>query len=146
MFKFGPLLADCYVMSAVGVKIHSFRQTMDEEIKAGKFKTLKFMHHMTSGLKSVYSQTTYDAIDFVRTNCGGAGFSVWSGLPQQYSDYSPVPTYEGDNTVMANQTINYLLKKFKKIQQGKPAVGFMRYLNNIDKILLLESRGMKSVE
>lgn len=82
MFKFGPLLADCYVLCAVGVKIHSFRQAMDEEVKTGKFKILNFMHHMTSGLKSVYSQMTYDAIDFIRTNCGGAGFSVWSGLPQ----------------------------------------------------------------
>lgn len=44
---------------------------------------------------------TYDAIDTIRTNCGGAGYSVWSGLPQIFSDYSPVPVYEGDNTVMA---------------------------------------------
>jgi acyl-CoA oxidase len=43
----------------------------------------------------------YDGIDLVRVNCGGAGFSVWSGLPQIFYDYSPVPVYEGDNTVMA---------------------------------------------
>jgi hypothetical protein len=50
-----------------------------------------------------------------------------------------VPTYEGDNTVMANQTINYLIKKLKKIKSGKPAIGFMRYLNNIDVLLLKQS-------
>jgi len=43
----------------------------------------------------------YDGIDLIRQNCGGAGFSAWSGLPQHYFDYAPVPTYEGDNTVMA---------------------------------------------
>jgi len=43
----------------------------------------------------------FESIDLIRMNCGAAGYSVWSGLPQQFSDYSPVPTYEGDNTVMA---------------------------------------------
>jgi hypothetical protein len=36
-------------------------------------------------------------------------------LPEHYSVYSPVPTYEGDNTVMAQQTFSYIKKKFKKI-------------------------------
>lgn len=59
------------------------------------------MHHFTSGLKSLYSSMCYDGIEMVRVNCGGAGFSAWSYLPQMYYDYSPVPVYEGDNTVMA---------------------------------------------
>ena len=101
MFKLGPILADSYVMCVVGVQLHKFRDIMNEEVKVGKFKTLDFMHHLTSGLKSIYSQMAYDAIDLIRTNCGAAGYSVWSGLPQLIEDYSPVPTYEGDNTVMA---------------------------------------------
>lgn len=44
---------------------------------------------------------TYDGIEVIRINCGGAGYSAWSLLPQSYADYSPVPVYEGDNTVMA---------------------------------------------
>ena len=101
MFKLGPILADSYVLAVVGVQIHKFRELMNEEVKVGKFKTLDFMHHMTSGLKSIYSQMVYESIDIIRTNCGGAGYSAWSGLTQQFYDYSPVPTYEGDNTVMA---------------------------------------------
>jgi acyl-CoA oxidase len=81
MFKLGPILADSYVMCVVGVQLHKFRDIMNEEVKVGKFKTLDFMHHLTSGLKSIYSQTAYDAIDLIRTNCGAAGYSVWSGLP-----------------------------------------------------------------
>ena len=63
MFKFGPILADAYVLSVVGVQIHKSRELMNEEVKIGKFKTLDFMHHMTSGLKSLYSQMAYDSID-----------------------------------------------------------------------------------
>jgi len=62
------------------------------------------MHHFTSGLKSLYSRMTYDGIDMIRQNCGGAGYSVWSYLPELMNDYSPQPTFEGDNTVLAQQT------------------------------------------
>lgn len=61
--------------------MHVFRNIMVEEVKSGKFKTLDLMHHFTSGLKSLYSQATYDGIDLIRANCGGAGYSAWSYLP-----------------------------------------------------------------
>lgn len=79
----------------------------------------------------------YESIDLIRTNCGGAGYSAWSGLTQQFSDYSPVPTYEGDNTVMAQQSISYIQKKLRKISKGVPTTGILRYLNEIDKLILL---------
>jgi hypothetical protein len=55
MHKLGPLLADCYVMCAVGVKLHFFRLAIDNEVRNNKFAMLSFMHHLTSGLKSIYS-------------------------------------------------------------------------------------------
>jgi hypothetical protein len=55
MFKFGPLLADSFIMCTVGVQLHSMREVMNEEIKQGKYKSLDILHHLTSGLKSIYS-------------------------------------------------------------------------------------------
>lgn len=55
---------------------------MNDELKEGKFKTLDLLHHFTSGLKSLYSTMTYDGIETVRVNCGAAGYSVWSLLPE----------------------------------------------------------------
>ena len=43
MFKFGPLLAEMYVMWVVGVKLHGLRNIMNEEIKQGKFGTLDML-------------------------------------------------------------------------------------------------------
>jgi hypothetical protein len=80
MFKFGPLLAEAYVMMMVGVELHGYRNQM-KEVKQGKFKTLNLLHHFTSGLKSLYSTMAYDAIELVRVNCAGAGYSAWSYLP-----------------------------------------------------------------
>jgi len=34
-------------------------------------------------------------------------------------DYSPEVTYEGDNTVMAQQSTNYLFKQLKRMKKGK---------------------------
>lgn len=104
---------------------------MNKEVKIGKFKTLDVLHHFTAGLKSLYSQITYDGIELIRVNCGGAGYSSWSFLPQLYSDYSPVPVYEGDNTVMAQQTLGYIQKKVLKIGKGEPAKGLFAYLNDM---------------
>ena len=134
MVKLGPILADAYVMMATGKEIASLERIMYQEMKNGKFKTLDILHHFTSGLKSIYSQMCYDSIDIIRQNCGGAGYSAHSLLPQMWSDYSPVPTYEGDNTVMAQQSMNYLEKKIKKIQKGLPAKGIFSYLNDIEKL------------
>lgn len=82
MHKLGPLLADSFVMNTVGVKLNEYRNIIDAEVKKNKFEMLSFMHHLTSGLKSIYSQMAYDSIDLIRTNCGGAGYSAWSGLTQ----------------------------------------------------------------
>lgn len=71
---------------------------------------MDFMHHLTSGMKSMYSQYTYDGLDVIRQKCGGAGYSAWSGFTQIIGDFSPQTTFEGDNTVMAQQSSRYLFK------------------------------------
>ena len=76
-------------MTTVGVNLYHHRNKLVEEIKQGNFQTLDMLHHLTSGLKSIYSQMCYESIDIIRQNCGGAGYSVWSGLPQLFLDYSP---------------------------------------------------------
>ena len=55
-----------------------------------------------------------DAIGKIRLSIGGAGFSGWSGLPYLIEDFSAIPTLEGDNTVMAQESAKYLLKLYKR--------------------------------
>jgi len=59
------------------------------------------MHHLSSGMKSIYTQDSMDGLLVVRQSVGGAGYSAWSGLPYLIDDWSPSVTFEGDNTVMA---------------------------------------------
>lgn len=74
---------------------------MEADLAKNEFKTLDVLHHMTSGFKSIFTLMAYNQIDECRRACGGAGYSAASMLPQICADYSPSPTYEGDNTVLA---------------------------------------------
>jgi len=66
MYKLGPVLADSFVMIVTGNTIHDLQTKMYEELKVGKFELLDILHHLTSGMKSIYTQMAYEAIDLIR--------------------------------------------------------------------------------
>jgi len=71
----------------------------------------------------------------IRQSIGGAGYTAWSGIPYLMEDYSPEITFEGDNTVMAQQSFNYLRKLIKKLQNGRiKDKGYFEYLNEIKEL------------
>merc|ERR1712100_744024 len=79
-----------------------------DSIKHKDFKLLDLVHHYSSGMKSVYTQDQVDGAYLIRQSLGGAGYSGWSGLPEIIEDVNPSVTFEGDNTVMAQQSFNYI--------------------------------------
>jgi len=66
MYKLGPILADSYVMKVTGNTIYDLQTKMYEELKVGKFELLDILHHLTSGMKSIYTQMCYEAMDLIR--------------------------------------------------------------------------------
>jgi len=95
------------------------------------------LHHYLAGLKSVHTQDTADSLYVIRQSLGGAGFTAWSGIPRIIEDYAPQVTYEGDNTVMAQQSANFLFKELKKAKQGKSRTKHDQvfdYLSHIDEL------------
>ena len=60
-----------------------------------------------------------DGAEIIRASLGGAGYSSWSGLGRIMEEYNPTVTFEGDNTVMAQQAFNFLLKQGKSAFKGK---------------------------
>jgi acyl-CoA oxidase len=74
---------------------------------------LDVMHHLLSGLKAQVSEHLYKTADIARRQCGGAGYQSNSGFTELFSQFSPVPTYEGDNTVMLLQSSRYVFKLVK---------------------------------
>lgn len=74
----------------------------------------------------------------MRQSLGGAGYTAWSGLPKLIEDYSPNVTFEGDNTVMSQQSCNFLMKHAKKLSEDanhklEPSLNYIRDATTIIK-------------
>ena len=53
---------------------------MLRDIKIGDFSDMEIIHHLTSCMKTLFTQICYDGLQVVRQSIGGAGYSSWSGL------------------------------------------------------------------
>ena len=90
------------------------------------------MHHFTAGMKATYTQVCMDGLITIRQSLGGAGYSAWSGIPRMIDDYSPLVTFEGDNTVMAQQSFNFILKQARKLKKRKITEPAFPYILELD--------------
>lgn len=106
-----------------------------DDVKQGKFDKVEEMHHLSSGFKALCTQRTMDGLMVARQSIGGAGYTAWSGLPTIITDFSSSVTYEGDNTVMAQQSFRYLQKLYKKARKNKEVGKDYQYLHEIDHLL-----------
>lgn len=135
MFKLAPLLSYCFAINFSVYHLYKTNNLLLKDIQSDNFQLLEVMHHLSSGFKSFYTPITYNGLDNLRQACGGAGFLSWSGFPLIVADYAPNTTYEGDNTVMAQQSARFLIKNLKKIEKGKKATGILEYLNSIPTLI-----------
>ena len=99
--KLVPLLAAGLAFEFVHSHVKDKYNQLLKDIKSQKFDLLDEMHHLTSGMKSVFTQTTNDGLYTIRQSLGGAAYSAWSGIPAIIESFNPCVTFEGDNTVMA---------------------------------------------
>lgn len=76
-------------------------------------------HHILAGFKVIFSDEMIKMVEQSRMACGGAGFASFSGFTDAFQNNSPVPTYEGDNTVMLGQATKFLFKLVKNAGKGK---------------------------
>jgi hypothetical protein len=107
---------------------------MITEAKEGNFKRMDVMHHLLAGYKAVFSERNLLGIEVARKACGGAGYSSNSGIPVLFFNNSPIPTYEGDNTVMMLQASRYLKKLKSKSKKGQVLKHPFTYLNQMVKL------------
>ena len=89
-------------------KVRVLYNQLIKDIQLNKFSLLEEIHHLSSGMKSLYTSTCIAGLMTIRESCGGAGFTAWSSLPFLVDDFAANVTLEGDNTVMAQQSARYL--------------------------------------
>jgi len=103
-----------------------------EDIKVEKFELLDILHHLSSGMKATFSQITNDGMFTIRQSLGGAAYSAWSGIPAIIEGFNPTVTFEGDNTVMLQQSAKYLMKLYKRAKNGEKLTGMFEYINGVN--------------
>lgn len=110
------MVASTWAMRFASQYMNVLFKKMIKDMETGNFELLDVCHHFSSGFKAVFTQECIGNLYTIRQCIGGAGFTAWSAIPKLIDDYTPNPTFEGDNTVMAQQCCNYLMKLAKKLE------------------------------
>ncbi|KAE8356320.1 hypothetical protein BDV28DRAFT_117472 [Aspergillus coremiiformis] len=82
---------------------------------------LPYMHAVSTGLKAWATSIASAGATEARKMCGGHGFVALSGLPEIEGTVSATVTFEGENYVMWQQLMTYLLKQVQA-SYGRQAV------------------------
>jgi len=119
MALIAPHIANGIVIMINCKLINQLAKQANEKIKEGSFKILNLLHHITAGMKSITTEMQYIANDELRQACGGAGYTLASGIAYHFLANSPLPTFEGVNVLMLQQSARPLLKVIGDIEKGK---------------------------
>ncbi|KAF2073776.1 hypothetical protein CYY_004910 [Polysphondylium violaceum] len=115
-YRIIPYIAQAYALFFTGKEFTSSFQKMMTNIKEkNDLSLLAELHSNSSGLKSVITYATNEAIENCRLACGGHGYSHISGFPMLQANYSHVMTAEGENNILPQQTAKFLLSQLQRV-------------------------------
>ncbi len=114
-----PLLAKNFIYFFGGLNILRLYDSQIKHLTDPKNKQLDEMHAISSVAKAQSSWFTIDTITECREILGGHGYSSYSRLGRLFNDNDIGTTWEGDNNMLLQQTVKYVLKSASRIQGGK---------------------------
>eukprot|EP01130_Rhizamoeba_saxonica_P016042 TRINITY_DN7336_c0_g1_i1.p1 TRINITY_DN7336_c0_g1~~TRINITY_DN7336_c0_g1_i1.p1 ORF type:complete len:719 (+),score=148.75 TRINITY_DN7336_c0_g1_i1:30-2159(+) len=134
-YRLMPMLATSYALHVAAQEMSSQYEEFLEELNDQNLESIGVVHSTSAGLKSLSTWWCNESLEIARQCLGGHGFSTYSGLPTVLQDWAVNCTWEGDNTVLAQQTARFLVSSFSKICKGQKLSGFISYLNNYTEVL-----------
>jgi acyl-CoA oxidase len=125
-----PILATAFAFHCASKQLGTQFGKVQDEVNQQNLSSLGDMHATSAGLKAFCTWYTNEALEVCRQCLGGHGYSAYSGLPEMLGDFAVMCTWEGDNTVLAQQTARYLIKQVKRAIKGKKLTAgtFSQYL------------------
>ena len=145
-YRLFPHLASVFALHCTGRWMLSMYDALSRAMAEGDLSLLAEVHATSSGLKSLTTDIASAGIEDIRRACGGHGYLVASGLVSLYGDYVQGVTVEGDNYLLHQQTVRYLLKAYERGRksQGKSqgqtvpkpnSFSTVDYLGEVDRVL-----------
>lgn len=118
-YRILSLMAQAYALDFAAKTCNNLYQEILARQKEGDHSTLPYGHAITAALKAYATQVAFDGAEDARKCCGGYGYSVLSGFPAIVGTLAPMPTLEGENWVMYQQTARYLMKAATVVLENK---------------------------
>lgn len=115
-----PAIATAYTLIVAGQELHSNFVSMTQQLARNDASMLPEMHVASCALKTWSSRRSSEGLEECRKAMGGHGFSAFSGVSDQFANFVPANTYEGDNYVLTQQVARALLKQLQNSISGKP--------------------------
>ncbi|KAJ3170468.1 hypothetical protein HDU87_008762 [Geranomyces variabilis] len=135
-------IARAYALHFTGLAMDDMYTSLVSNLANNDVSNLAETHATSAGLKSLTTDMTMAGMEDMKRACGGHGLSKVSGLVEACQDYSPQVTYEGENYLMNQQTVRYLVKTYGDMARG-PATANTRtveYLRAATKPKYLQNR------
>lgn len=115
-----PLYSSLLISYFSALEVGEMWRQNAKEVLNPKNKMVEEMHAIISIVKPINSWLMMEAARESRALCGGVGFSSYTRIPDIYVENHVNSTWEGDNSVLLQQTGRFILKSFTKMAQGKP--------------------------
>ena len=142
-YRLMPYLAGGIIMRIINQSLYDLWETNKIIILDPKNTLTAEIHAIISTLKPLFSWFARRGIQECRDLCGGFGYSHITRLSQIYDDNEINITWEGDNTVLLQQSAKFLFECTKHIKNGNKipyaTLDFLKY-----KSLLKEKCGIKT--
>ncbi|CAH0604988.1 unnamed protein product [Chrysodeixis includens] len=148
-----PYLAAAYAMKIFSVWLSSVHLNMTISNLSGATDNNAAargmeLHALSSAVKPLFGWTSRDAIQNCREACGGHGYLKASAIGDLRNDNDANCTYEGENSLLLQQTSNWLLNVWArrdKLTEDDSPLGSLQFLENAD-VLLKEKCSWTTVE
>ena len=117
-YRILTLMSQSYALVFAAKACTTIYQDVVARQAQGDHSTLPHGHAVTAALKAYATQMAFDGAEDARKCTGGYGYSVLSGFPAIVGTLAPMPTLEGENYVMYQQTARYLMKAARAANSG----------------------------
>ncbi|XP_048244379.1 peroxisomal acyl-coenzyme A oxidase 1-like [Haliotis rufescens] len=127
-YKLFPALAATFAFHFVTRTMTAVYEKAYEEIIGGNNRLLAELHSQSSCLKALLSEETCVFLETQRRSMGGHGYMLMAGGGAYLLAAKTLPTVEGENTVLYQQTARYLMKQVANALSGQQLQGSSSYL------------------
>ncbi|XP_046544478.1 peroxisomal acyl-coenzyme A oxidase 1-like [Haliotis rubra] len=127
-YKLFPALAAVYAYQFVTTTMTAMYEKAYEEIIGGNNRLLAELHSQTSCLKALLSEEGCVYLETLGRAMGGHGYMLMAGGGPYLLSAMTLPTVEGENTVLYQQTARYLMKQVANALSGQQLQGSSSYL------------------